>query len=83
MHRRARAFKAVNWLALAASPTFAIMALLMGILGGPADICSTGQNASALSGMTFMYLLMSVFHVAPWLKLASSLGSSRSRRSDP
>lgn len=60
-----------DWLRLAAAPTFAIMALLTGVLGGgPTDVlCSAGQNASALSGMVPMYLLMSAFHLAPWLKL--------------
>jgi hypothetical protein len=63
-----------DWLCLAAAPTFAIMALLAGILGGgPPDMaCSAIQDASPLSGMVPMYLLMSVFHSAPWLKLISS-----------
>ena len=57
-------------LALAASPTFALMALLTAIAGdGPAaTLCSSG-NLSPLSGMVTMYLLMSAFHAAPWLKL--------------
>lgn len=63
-----------GWLHLAATPTFAIMALLTGALGGgPMDmLCSTAQDASFLSGMVPMYLLMSAFHAAPWLKLISS-----------
>jgi hypothetical protein len=63
-----------RWLCLAATPTFAIMALLTGVLGGgPSDVlCSAAQGAFPLSGMVPMYLLMSVFHSAPWLKLISS-----------
>jgi hypothetical protein len=65
---------AAEWLCLAAAPTFAIMALLTGIFGGgPPDIlCSAAQDASPLSGMVPMYLLMSAFHSAPWLKLIFS-----------
>jgi hypothetical protein len=63
---------ATDWLCLAAAPTFAIMALLTGVGGGPADmLCSAAQHASPLSGMVPMYLLMSAFHLAPWLKLIS------------
>jgi hypothetical protein len=63
---------AADWISLAAAPTFALMALLTGILGGPAHIiCSPAQGASPLSGMVLMYLLMSVFHSTPWLKLMS------------
>jgi hypothetical protein len=60
-------------LRLAAAPTFAIMALLTGVLGGgaPDELCST-VHASPLSGMVPMYLLMSAFHFAPWLNLISS-----------
>ena len=63
---------AADWLCLAAAPTFAIMALLTGVGGGPAEmLCSAAQHASPLSGMVPMYLLMSAFHSAPWLKLIS------------
>ena len=62
---------ASDWLCLAAAPTFAIMALLTGVLGGGrmAMMCSTAADASPLSGMAAMYLLMSAFHSAPWLRL--------------
>ena len=58
-------------LQLAAAPTFAAMALLTAIAGnGAVDIlCAAALGASPLSGMTAMYLLMSVFHAAPWLRL--------------
>lgn len=70
-----------RWLCLAATPTFAIMALLTGVSGGPPDmLCSAAQDASPLSGMVPMYVLMSAFHSAPWLKLISS-GRSGARRS--
>jgi hypothetical protein len=64
---------AADWLCLAAAPSFAIMALLTGGLGGgmPDMLCSAAHGASPLSGMVPMYLLMSAFHAAPWLKLVS------------
>ena len=65
----APALGAAGWLGLAAAPTFAIMALLTGVLGGGPMLCSAAQDASPLSGMVPMYLLMSAFHSAPWLKL--------------
>jgi hypothetical protein len=70
----ASALGAADFLCLAAAPTFAIMALLTGVLGGgPRDmLCSATQDASLPSGMVPMYLLMSAFHSVPWLKLVSS-----------
>ena len=61
---------AAHWLSLAAAPSFAIMALLTGLGGGGAMdmICSPGHGV-ALGGMVPMYLLMSAFHSAPWLRL--------------
>jgi hypothetical protein len=63
---------AADYLYLAAAPTFAIMALLTGVLGGrsPDALCSI-VSASPLSGMVPMYVLMSAFHSAPWLRLIS------------
>jgi hypothetical protein len=64
------AIGAADFLYLAAAPTFAIMALLTVTLGnGPLGaLCSA---AFPLGGMVPMYLLMSAFHLAPWLKLMS------------
>ena len=72
---------AAGWLGLAAAPTFALMALLTGVLGGDqmATMCPTAQGASPLSGMVPMYTLMSAFHAAPWLKLISARRSAASR----
>ena len=65
------ALGAADWLGLAAAPTFAIMALLTAVLGGgpQAMICSGMQDGSALGGMVPMYVLMSAFHSAAWLRL--------------
>jgi hypothetical protein len=68
--RHAAAFGAAGWLGLAAAPAFAVMALLTGVPGADADMmCSAAHDASPLSGMVPMYVLMSAFHSAPWLKL--------------
>jgi hypothetical protein len=69
-HGVSAALGAADFLYLAATPTFAIMALLTTILGGgSADALCSIAGASPLSGMAPMYLLMSAFHLAPWLKL--------------
>jgi len=62
---------AAGWLSLAAAPAFATMALLTATLGaGPADIlCSVAHGTSPIDGMVTMYVLMSAFHAAPWLRL--------------
>lgn len=46
------------------------MAMLTAVLGaGPADmLCAAGHGLS-LGGMVPMYLLMSAFHSAAWLRL--------------
>jgi hypothetical protein len=59
-----------GWLALAAAPTFAVMALWTGFFSGqPGMLCMAIQGSSLMSGMTLMYLLMNAFHTAPWLGL--------------
>ena len=62
-----------NLLALAAAPTFAGMALLTGTGGAPDMLCA--GETSALGGMGLMYLLMSAFHLAPWLRLVGRQGN--------
>ena len=62
----------VGFLHLAAAPTFALMALSTFALdsGGQAALCAAVGGAG-FNGMVPMYLLMAVFHLAPWLKLMS------------
>ena len=63
-----------RWLGLAATPTFAVMAVLTAVLGsGPADMLCSGGHGITLGGMVPMYLLMSAFHSAAWLRLISEL----------
>jgi hypothetical protein len=58
-----------EWLSLAAAPTFAAMALATAAAaGGPTDALCGSESGWPLDGMVVMYLLMSAFHVAPWLK---------------
>ena len=65
---------AAHLLSLAAAPTFAIMALHTEAfdVGPPDMLCLALQHASPLNGMAVMYLLMSAFHSAPWLKLIAT-----------
>ncbi|WOH63388.1 hypothetical protein [Bradyrhizobium sp. BWA-3-5] len=71
LRRSAAALRSSNRLYLAAAPTFAMMALLTAVLGDGSALC-TVAGTSPLSGMEAMYLLMSVFHLPPWLKLIAS-----------
>jgi hypothetical protein len=75
---------AADWLSLAAAPTFAVMALLTVVLGGTLNpLCSGAEGMSALTGLVPMYLLMSVFHSAPWLRLISARWSGSTPRRLP
>ena len=76
IRRSTTAQRSANGLHLAAAPTFAIMALLTCVLGDASPLCGV---ASPLSGMVPMYLLMSAFHLPPWLKLMASWRNSASR----
>jgi len=53
-------------LAFSAAPTFATMALLS--IVSQSGTCMA-QGSAPLNGMAAMYLLMSAFHLAPWLRL--------------
>ena len=76
------AFGAADFLYLAAAPTFAVMALLTSVLGGgPRMRCVRWLARHRSSGMVPMYLLMSAFHLAPWLKLIRR--DVRLRHADP
>jgi hypothetical protein len=71
---RARAWDpsgAAGWLGLAASPTFALMAWIAANDAPPIALCSPGSSILPVDGMTTMYVLMSLFHLSPWLRLAS------------
>jgi hypothetical protein len=70
VRRSSAALRAADALALAASPTFAIMGMLTSVLGQePAGMLHSAGHAWPLNEMVTMYLLMSAFHAAPWLKL--------------
>jgi hypothetical protein len=62
---------AIRWLAFAAAPTFGIMALLTGLTDGGEMICSSVHGGLPGNGMPAMYLMMGLFHLAPWLRLIS------------
>jgi hypothetical protein len=49
------------------------MALLTATLGSgaPDMLCSAMHQASSFGGMVPMYLLMSAFHLPPWLRFVS------------
>lgn len=71
------ALDAAGWLGLAAAPSFAAMALATAFAGDPNPLCSAAQGEWQPGGMTTMYLLMSVFHLAAWLRPAQVLLATR------
>jgi hypothetical protein len=62
-----------RWLALAASPTFALMAF-GSLVQGSRSMGSGGplMGMPPLGGMAVMYALMALFHAPPWLRLIGS-----------
>lgn len=63
-------FGAADVLSFAAAPTFVVMAVLTGAAAGePMPLCAPMQHGFQLGGMAAMYLLMSAFHLSPWLRL--------------
>jgi hypothetical protein len=59
---------AAGWFGLAASPTFAIMAWISARDAPAMALCSGDAGLLPVGGMTAMYLLMSLFHLSPWLR---------------
>ena len=80
----AAALGGADWLGLAATPTFALMALVTAVSGNSSMdmemLCASAQHASSLNGMSLMYLLMSAFHIAPWLRRAARLSRGAVRQ---
>lgn len=58
-------------LGLGATPTFLLMAAIAAGDAGHAALCATG--ALPIDGMALMYLLMGLFHLPPWLRLAGTM----------
>lgn len=74
---------ALRLLALAATPVFALMAMLSAVQDDGGVLCSM-QHASPLTGMAAMYMLMSAFHLSPWIKLIAKWGrGSAAYRAEP
>lgn len=69
---RTRARGAAGWLRLAASPTFTLMAWMAANDAPRMAVCSSASGLLPIDGMVWMYLLMSLFHLSSWLKLASA-----------
>ena len=68
---------AADWLALAAAPSFALMALFSATRGsGPAELLCAAAGGAPLTGMATMYALMSLFHAGPWIRRFSAQGKS-------
>jgi hypothetical protein len=55
----------------AATPTFALMAWISAVSSPGMTMCSVASPSVPINDMALMYLLMSLFHVSPWLKLLS------------
>ncbi len=64
---------AASWLCLSAAPAFAVMAWVS--TGNAMALCSA-SGVLPMSDMTSMYLLMSLFHLPPWLDLVFRHGTA-------
>jgi hypothetical protein len=61
-----------GWLGFGATPTFALMAGISTVSSPGMTMCSVALPFVPINDMALMYLLMSVFHLSPWLKLLST-----------
>jgi len=55
-------------LGLAAAPVFAAMAIISAVTP-TYDLCVSGAGGLSVTGMTWMYCLMCLFHIDAWLRL--------------
>lgn len=55
-------------LGLAAAPTFALMAGISAFGSPDTAMCSPVSPLVPINQMALMYLLMSLFHLSPWLR---------------
>jgi hypothetical protein len=79
--RTPTALRIAACLGIAATPSFAAMALITTLPGDDKMAMNCGLDPSSSAGMVPMYLLMSVFHSAPWLKLVSERWGSAGKMS--
>jgi hypothetical protein len=70
------AIDAAGWLGLTAAPTFALMAWISAVGSADMTMCSASSALLPATEMALMYMLMSLFHLSPWMKFLSA----RSRR---
>jgi len=59
-------------LKLAAAPTFALMAWISAVGSLDMTMCSAASAFPAINEMALMYVLMSLLHLSPWIKLLSA-----------
>ena len=65
----ARALRTAESLSRAASPVFALMALLTSRYGDTQDLLCGTASGAPWNSMVMMYILMCIVHLPPWLKL--------------
>ncbi|MFU0507506.1 hypothetical protein [Pseudaminobacter sp. NGMCC 1.201702] len=66
------AVDAARRLGLAAAPTFALMAWISAVGSPGMTMCFAVSAFVPINDMALMYVLMSLFHLSPWMKLLSA-----------
>lgn len=66
------AVDAAGRLGLAAAPTFALMAGISAVDSPGMTMCTAASAFVPINDMALMYVLMSLFHLLPWMKLLSA-----------